>query len=473
MRGMSLLQSCDVLVYDDLISPELLTAAPDSAEKIYMGKRMGRHSAPQEAISAVLIAKAQAGNTVVRLKGGDPFVFGRGGEEILALQAAGIPYESVPGISSTIAIPAAAGIPVTHRGLSQSFHVVTAHTAGSGDGLPAYMEDLAHLPGTLIFLMGLSRLEAIVRRLISAGMPPDTPAAVISGGNAATPSAVRGNLENIAHRTRAVKLQPPAVIVVGATASLNIPSTILKPLTGLCVGLTGTDAVTSRLRPALREAGARVFDAERSVVQEISLRFDLRTLCGGKPRWLVFTSRNGVRLFFQTLRRQKVDLRELHACRFAVIGAATAEQLEAYGVQADLCPAVYTGEELARELCRTVERNAQIFLLRSARGSRALFETLAKVYNVRDIPIYDLRPDSNITEAARPCLNTADYLTFSSASGVELFFEAHGSIPDKATCICIGAVTAKALEARYQKPFLIAPEISAEGILQAILQRET
>ncbi len=222
MRGMSLLQSCDVLVYDDLISPELLTAAPDSAEKIYMGKRMGRHFAPQEAISAVLIAKAQAGNTVVRLKGGDPFVFGRGGEEILALQAAGIPYESVPGISSAIAIPAAAGIPVTHRGLSQSFHVVTAHTAGSEDGLPAHMENLAHLPGTLIFLMGLSRLEAIVRRLISAGMPPDTPAAVISGGNAASPSAVRGNLENIAHRTRAVKLQPPAVIVVGATACIQV-----------------------------------------------------------------------------------------------------------------------------------------------------------------------------------------------------------------------------------------------------------
>lgn len=220
VRGLRLLEGCGAVVYDDLLAPELLDAAPESAQRIYVGKRRGRHSMAQEDISALLIAKAREGKTVVRLKGGDPFVFGRGGEEALALQAAGIEWEYVPGVSSAVAAPGGAGIPVTHRGVSRGVHVVTAHTADSPDGLPSHLEELARLPGTLVFLMGLSRLEEIARRLIGAGLPGDTPAAVIFGKNA--PRAVRGTLENIAERAREAGAEAPAVIVAGGTAGMDL-----------------------------------------------------------------------------------------------------------------------------------------------------------------------------------------------------------------------------------------------------------
>ena len=219
LRGYQLLKTCGAVVYDDLIAPELLDAVPPQAQKLYMGKRLGRHSAPQEDISQTLISLAQAGHTVVRLKGGDPFVFGRGGEEIQALQGAGVPFEVVPGISSAIAIPGQAGIPVTHRGLSRSFHVITAHTK---DGASDQLDRLAGAEGTLVILMGLSQLPAIVQRLMSAGRAPDTPAAVVSGGCAPHPAAVRAPLEQLPEAAERAGVLPPAVIVVGETAALDL-----------------------------------------------------------------------------------------------------------------------------------------------------------------------------------------------------------------------------------------------------------
>lgn len=222
LRGLRLLRGCDAVIYDDLIDRELLREVPPHAQVIYMGKRRGKHSASQEEICAKLIQCAREGKTVVRLKGGDPFVFGRGGEEALALRAAGVPCRMVPGITSALAIPALAGIPVTHRGVSQSVHIVTAHTAGTADGLPEYLDGLAKLPGTLVFLMGLSQLEALARRLMEAGVPPEVPAAVISGENAPRPMAVRGTLGDIAGKAREAGAEAPAVIVVGGTAGMDL-----------------------------------------------------------------------------------------------------------------------------------------------------------------------------------------------------------------------------------------------------------
>ncbi|MCI8818350.1 MAG: uroporphyrinogen-III C-methyltransferase [Oscillibacter sp.] len=222
LRGHRLLERCGAVVYDDLLDPALLDAAPEEAERIYVGKRLGRHSMAQKDINALLVAKAREGRMVVRLKGGDPFVFGRGGEEALALQAAGIPWEYVPGVTSAVAVPGEAGIPVTHRGVSRSFHAITAHTADSPDGLPPRLEELAGLEGTLVFLMGLSRLEELARRLVEAGMMPETPAAVISGKNAPRPMTVRGTVEDIAERAREAGVQAPAVILVGGSAELRI-----------------------------------------------------------------------------------------------------------------------------------------------------------------------------------------------------------------------------------------------------------
>lgn len=468
VRGLALLRSCDVVVYDDLIAQELLEAVPKHAEKIYMGKRSGKHSASQAEICGQLIEKAREGKTVVRLKGGDPFVFGRGGEELLALRSAGIPCEEVPGISSSIAIPALAGIPVTHRGVSQSVHIITAHTADTPDGLPAYFDALAQLPGTLVFLMGLTQLPRIVRRLTAAGMPSDTPAAVVSGGNSLHPATVRGTLAELEEKARAAAVRSPAVIIVGAAAALDLSSTIPKPLRGVCVGLTGTPAVTEKLQAALQAQGARVFCAERSVVEPLELSFDLHTLCDGKPHWLVFTSANGVQLFFREALRQEIDLRRLGACRLAVIGPATASALKAHGMQADLCPDTYTSEALGRLLLQTVRPGEDIVLLRSRLGSRELFQALAERHPVQDIPLYEIHPDPQIAADARQQLDTADYLAFSSASGVDLFFDTQGGVPERTVCVCIGSVTARALRRRYAKPFLTAPDISADGIVQAI-----
>lgn len=215
VRGLRLLERCGVVVYDDLLDKAILEAVPEGAEKIYVGKRQGRHSAAQEEICALLIEKAREGKTVVRLKGGDPFVFGRGGEEMLALRAAGIPCQEVPGVTSAIAVPALAGIPVTHRQISRSVHIITARTADTPGGLPEDLEALAGLRGTLVFLMGVSRLEELSARLLAAGMAPETPAAVVSEH-----MAVRGTLADIGEKGTAVP--PPAVIVVGETAAMDV-----------------------------------------------------------------------------------------------------------------------------------------------------------------------------------------------------------------------------------------------------------
>ena len=220
VRGLRLLQQCRAVVYDDLIDTALLDTAPAGAERIYVGKRSGRHSAPQAEINAALIALAQRGGLTVRLKGGDPYVFGRGGEEALALQRAGIPFEVVPGITAAIAVPAEAGIPVTHRGVSRAVHIITAHTQ---DETPDFSRWAAlAADGTLVFLMGLQRLPQIAAGLLAGGLPPQTPAAVLSGGNAPHPAAVRASLGEIAAAARAAGVEAPAVIVVGDVAGMEL-----------------------------------------------------------------------------------------------------------------------------------------------------------------------------------------------------------------------------------------------------------
>ncbi len=222
VRGLNLVQNADVIIYDDLISDELLDTAKESCEKIYAGKRSGRHYMKQDEINALIVKKAEEGNTVVRLKGGDPFVFGRGGEEIAALMERGIPFDEVPGITSAIAIPAEAGIPVTHRGLSRSLHIITGHTADTVDGVSENIEKLAVLEGTLVFLMGLSNMERICSRLIECGKDKNTPAAVISGGNSENKVTVRAPLGKIAEECRIKQVKSPVTIVIGPVADLDM-----------------------------------------------------------------------------------------------------------------------------------------------------------------------------------------------------------------------------------------------------------
>ena len=467
VRGLELLRRCDAVVYDDLIDQALLDAAPAEAERIYMGKRLGRHSAPQGEISRVLVEKASEGKTVVRLKGGDPFVFGRGGEEMEALLAAGIPCEEVPGITSAVAIPAAAGIPVTHRGLSRSFHVITGHTCDTADGTAERWETLAALEGTLVFLRGLSRLEKIAAGLLAAGKDGATPAAVVSGGNAAHPLTVRGTLADIAARARQAGAQAPAVIVVGQTAAMDLSATLDRPLAGVRVGLTGTAGMRERLGALLRQQGAQVSAAGSLTVEELPLPLTLTELCAGKSPLLVFTSGNGVEIFFRKARREGLDLRRLSMCRFAVIGDATRRRLSRHGIQADLCPEEYTSAGLGAALKERMKPGEEAILLRSRQGAPILPELLEQAgLGVKELPLYTLRPE---TAPRREDMETPDYLVFVSAGGVEAYFAAGGTVAEKTVCVCIGPVTARALEQHCEKPFLTAEEISVEGVVQTIL----
>jgi len=467
LRGKKLLEDCEAVVYDDLIDPAILDFTPADALRVYMGKREGRHSARQEDISAKLVELASQGLTVARLKGGDPFVFGRGGEEILALQRADIPYEEVPGISSAIAIPAEAGIPVTHRTLSRSIHIVTGHTADTPDGLPADLPQLAACGGTLIFLMGLNRLGDIARELMAYGKAPDTPAAVISGGNSSHPAAVRGTLADIAEK--AEHILSPAVIVVGAVAALDLSSTLPRPLDHVRVGVTGTERMIQRLTQVLAPLGAEIIPLARLRVQPLPPDSRLLTLISEEKKWLVFTSPTGVSVFFKQLRALRMDIRRLFACRFAVIGPATARVLEDHGIIPDLCPAAHTSEDLAQALVETASPRDALYLLRSAKGAAVLRKVPEQAgFSVTDIPLYDTAPDPNCLILENTRFDALDYLVFSSAVGTEEFFRQYHGLPPYAVPVCIGPVTAQAVRKHTGREILMAEDTDADEIAAVI-----
>lgn len=463
VKGLRLLQQCDAVVYDDLIDLALLDSVPETADRIYMGKRSGHHSAPQEEINQTLVALAKQGKKVVRLKGGDPYLFGRGGEEMQALLKEGIPCQEVPGIPSAIGIAAEAGIPVTHRGASRGLHIVTAHTTDTEDGLPEDFDALAQLSGTLVFLMGLRQLPKIVKRLLAAGKSGDTPAAVLSGGNSKNPARVRAKLSEIEAAVEKAGVSSPAIIVIGEVAALDFHAKdqLEKPVK---IGITGTEEIARKQQKLFEEQGAETVWLCRSCIKEREVSFescfDLES-----PKWIVFTSANGVKTFFHQAEKQQIDFLKMKHLKYAVIGSTTGKALEQYGVHADLCPEIFTSKDLANALVSVVKPEEEILLFRSSMGSPELAEIPTKAgLQVQDIPIYDLQ--AVYTE--KVVLEDLDYLTFSSASGVRLFFEQYPSITEKVQCVCIGEVTAKEFQKYSEKPVLLAEEISVEGIWKTI-----
>ena len=308
----------------------------------------------------------------------------------------------------------------SRTGASRSFHVVlTGHTAQTGDTLPESLEALAALHGTLVFLMGLNSLEQIAARLTAAGKPPETPAAVVSGGNAPHPATVRGTLADIAEKARAARVQAPAVIVVGAAAALELcaPAAPVLPLAGVRVGLVGTPAFTERLARRLEALGAAAVPCMTARVRPLPPQPGWERLADGRSCWVVLTSRNGVGCFFDALAAARIDVRRLHACRFAAIGPATAEALAQRGITADLCPEQATGAELARALCAAAGPGEEILLFRAAESSPEMRGILtAQGFSVREYTLYK-------TEYAAASPNAeADYLAFASAGGVRARF---------------------------------------------------
>ena len=452
-KGLKLLKACDVVLYDDLSAEKLLEETKADCEQIYVGKRYGNHSASQEKINTLLIEKAKAGNAVVRLKGGDPFVFGRGGEEILALQAEGIPYEVVSGVTSSIAVPAAAGIPVTHRKTARSFHVITGHTAAGGrETLSERLETLAGLEGTLVFLMGLHHLEEITEGLMQYGKDPKTPAAVISRGTTPEQKTVRSTLKGLAEAVRAEELEAPAVIVIGETAELDFSATVPYPLHGVKIGVTGTKSITRKLRNRLEELGAAVIEFDYS-------------------RIVPYTENKALDTALEQIAKYRWDIRMLAGVQFAAIGTGTAAALEQRGIFASYLPAVYDVEHLARGLCETVKKEEALLILRAEQGSEILTEVFdAEGMTYTDIKIYDILVEEEKRRYAQQKAKELDFLTFASGSGVRGFLQAGGEIPAGVKAVCIGEATAGMLEKNGYREQIVAKKFNVDGLIDAILQ---
>lgn len=462
VQGLALLRACDAVVYDELLDPALLLEAPEGAERFPVGKRAGKHSARQEDINGLLVRLARQGKAVVRLKGGDPYVFGRGGEEALALREAGVSYEVAPGISSALAVPLEAGIPVTHRAVSRSVHIVTAHTAE--DALPERLEQLARLGGTLVFLMGLGRLPRLARALTAAGMAPETPAAVLSGGSAPHPARVRGTLADIADRAALARVEAPAVIVVGDTAAMDLRSEARRALSGVRVGLTGTPELRNRLRTALEALGAETATVQATVCEELPTPIPWAELDGGRRSWLVFTSARGVEFFFRRTRREEIDARRLGRCKFAVIGRATGDALWRHGFRADLCPSTFTSAALADALAAETAPEDAVWLFQAERGSAAVGDRLGR--RCRVVPLY--RADYRLESVSA----AADYLLFGSAGAVRALADAGYRLAEETAGVCIGPVSARAFEERFGRKALVPAACSVEGLVQLLAARE-
>lgn len=415
VKALEVLRSCEAVIYDSLVPAELLGLTKADCEKIYVGKRYGSHAMKQSEINALLVQKAREGKMVVRLKGGDPYVFGRGGEEFLALQEAGICCEEIPGISSAIAVPAAAGIPVTHRGLSASVTVVTG-TAAEEDGQAGLKMDfdvLARLDGTLVILMGMHHLQEIADGLMAAGKSPDTPCAVIMEGTTERQRCMRTVLSRLPAEVLSQRFTSPAVIVIGDVAALNlftrggeIPeeqagqmTNIAQPHKKVTVGVTGTPHFGEKMSaalnamnmqmctrysgegkketPACAESGREKYMSVTSGDTDARMRekctieiwdMGFMEICPNDDPlpdisdygWLVFTSPNGVRVFINKMKQERKDLRILGGKRIAVIGPGTAEELERRGIYADYMPEIYDVAHLAEGLTRQIlaERQA-------------------------------------------------------------------------------------------------------------------
>ena len=473
-KGLNLLRKCDVVLYDDLVASKLLEETKKDCELLFVGKRYGRHSLPQNETNALLVKKAKEGKMVVRLKGGDPFVFGRGGEEVLALQAEGIPYEVVSGVTSSIAVPAAAGIPVTHRKTARSFHVITGHTAAGGETtLTENLDTLAKLEGTLVFLMGLHHLEEICDGLMQGGKNADIPAAVISKGTTPQQKTVRAKLGELAAKVREAKLEAPAVIVVGETAELDFTGTIPRPLGGVRIGVTGTKSITRKLRDRLEELGAAVTEMDYSTIvpyrENAPLEKELQRI--SDYPWAVFTSPNGVEIFFDYLKKLKFDVRKLANLQFAVIGTGTAAALEKRGVYASFLPEKYDVEILAKGLCEKIRKDENILILRAEQGSEILTEVLnAEGMNYTDIKIYDIHVDEEKRRFANEKAQEMDFITFASGSGVRGFMEDGGNIPVGTKAVCIGSSTAKMLKKYGDYDKITAETFNVDGVVEAILK---
>lgn len=471
MKGIEALKEADVVVYDHLASASLLNETKDAAEWIDAGKFAGNHRMKQSEIEQLLIEKAMAGHVVARLKGGDPFIFGRGGEEALALTAAGIDYEVIPGVSSVYSAPAYAGIPITHRGKASSFHVITGHEDPAKGESSLDYDILAREEGTLVFLMGLSRLRQISDQLIEKGKDARTPAAVIASGTTARQRCVTADLSRIAETAEEASIQPPAILVVGDVVNLKeaVDWQQPGPLSGRKILVTATEIIARPLAEYIRRLGGEPVVMSLIGVKGQEMSSIKAVLTSPGKRWLVFTSRNGVRFFFEQMKKEQVDIRSLGDSRIAVMGAGTRKELENWGCYADLVPEQSCSESLAKALCAHAEPDEAICLFRAEEASDVLTKRLwEKQYRVVDIPTYRTEIMWKKRELLGEMLEDVDAVTFCSASAVSAFVQMTEGHDLVAKTICIGPVTAQAAKKEGLHIDKVAEQYDLEGLTEAL-----
>jgi uroporphyrinogen III methyltransferase/synthase len=469
-RALELIASADVILYDRLVPEGALDGARADAELVFVGKCAAAEAerTPQADIDRLLLEHAREQRTVVRLKGGDPFVFGRGGEEAEVLHAAGIPFEVVPGVTAGVAATAYAGIPVTHREHASAVAFVTGHEDPAKPGSALAWEALAAFPGTLVFYMGVRRLPDIVAALTAAGRRPDEPAAVVAQGTLPHQQVVTGTLETVADQARAAGVRAPAITVVGSVAGLR--ETLgwfeARPLHGRSVAVTRARAQASELAARLRELGAAVVEAPTIRIEPLAPAIpDL-----GRYDLVCLTSPNGVRLLFEGLAADGRDARALAGATVAAIGPGTARALRGQGVIADVVPQRAVAEALVEALRDAPVGRALVARAREARDvlpdalreRGAIVEVLALYETVAE----PLAPSA--LEAAR----NADYLTFTSSSTVRLFLEAGDGelgVSDTTRVVSIGPVTTETLREAGLEPHLEAARHDIDGVVEALL----
>ncbi len=474
VKGAQGITRADVIIYDHLVSEELLGYARKNARLIYAGKKGGDHTLPQDEINRLLVAEAEKGFTVARLKGGDPFIFGRGGEEAETLAAAGIPFEIIPGVTAAVAVPAYAGIPLTHRGLTSTLAFVTGHEDPTKEESDIDWQALAGI-GTLVFFMGVKNLPSIATRLIANGKDPHTPAALIRWGTTADQETLTGVLADIAAKAAAHGFTPPSLLVVGPVVSLRETLNWFekRPLFGKGVVITRPEPQAESFAALLHEQGARAihFPTIQIVPPESWTALDDALEHLDDYAWIIFTSANGVRFFFQRLQEQGRDIRALKNIRISTIGPATAVILEKMGVKVDLVPKEYISEGVVKAFQGQDIRGARILLPRAEMARDVIPAGLEKMgARVDVVTVYRTISSGRRPEELDSLIKEGkvDVITFTSPSTVTCFQEIMGRdyvLPPRVKIAAIGPVTAAAVHKAGLKVDILQETYTIEGLV--------
>ena len=481
VKGLKRIGEADVIVYDRLVNDRLLEAAHPQVEKIYVGKSPTGHMMSQVEINDLLVSKAKEGKVVVRLKGGDPFVFGRGGEEAEALAAQGIPFEIVPGVTSAMAVPAYAGIPVTHRGLASSMAIVTGHEDPVKGASSIAWEKLATCSDTLVFLMGMEHLPQIVEQLLANGRPPTTPVALIRDGTGPRQQTIVATLADIAAQAAENNFTPPAVVVVGDVVSLRDKLRWFdnQPIFGKRVLVTRSRHQASKLSELLAQQGAEPIEMPTIAIEAMPDYQELdRALAGlSHYAWVIFTSVNGVDAFLDRLLKQGLDARELRGIEICAIGPATAKSLAQHGLVADYMPKEYISESIIEGFADKDIPSKRILLPRAEEARPQLVEGLKRLGALVDeISVYrTVQPSEALSRGKQMLIDgEIDITTFTSSSTVRNFVSLLGrdwQSVSNTTVACIGPITAAAATDLGLTVDVVAREHTIPGLVQAIVER--